>query len=260
MRIIQSTLLSLYRGFRRTGFLTSRPGRALFERAYWAYKSWIEARDLHNLQSHIVPASTVIDVGANIGFFTVSFARWLKPAGHVISIEPEAANFASLRDRIERLGFSKIVTPVNAAAVEVEGTVCLAINPDHPADHRVADHGILVRAVSIDILLAERGWPKVSLIKIDVQGSELRVIRGAKETLHRFHPVLFVEFDEPSLTQAGSSSAELLGELQAFGYAPYALNPNGSLIPINEGAIHHRMVTRGYLDVLLLHHTRRNNA
>jgi FkbM family methyltransferase len=251
MHLMQSILLALYRAVRRTGLLSTSVGRWFFEHAYWRYKALVEARDLHSLRPHVVPGTTVIDVGANIGFFTASFARWVGAKGHVISIEPEATNFHSLRSRVERLGLTDTVSLVNAAAVETPGQVRLALNPDNPADHRVASEGVLVNGVSVDAVVEMNGWAPVSFIKIDVQGGEPRVIRGARETLRRFRPALFVEFDGPSLAQAGTSAAELLGELTAMDYEPRALT-SGSWIPIDDRELREKMAARGYLDLLLL--------
>lgn len=79
MRFVQGALLWAYRGVQRSGLLDTAPGRAAFERAYWAYKWSIEAKDLETLRPHVTPGSTVVDVGANIGFFTVRFAEWSGP-------------------------------------------------------------------------------------------------------------------------------------------------------------------------------------
>jgi FkbM family methyltransferase len=260
MRFIQSILLALYRGTRGTGFLSTSLGRWLFEHAYWTYKALVEARGLRSLHPYVVPGATVIDVGANIGFFTVPFARWVGAKGCVISIEPETANFQSLRSRVERLRLASAVSLVNAAAVEAPGQVRLALNPDNPADHRVASEGMLVTGVSIDALVEERGWPPISFMKIDVQGGELSVIRGARETLRRFRPGLFVEFDEPSLARAGTSTTELLGELLALGYEPHAMTASGSWMPIEDGELREQMLARGYSDLLLLFRDRANGA
>lgn len=259
MPVVQNALLAVYRGARRSGLLNTHAGRALYERAYWMYKSMVEARDVRSVASLVAAGSTVVDVGANIGFFTVLLARRVGARGLVISIEPEADNFASLQRRVEHLGLDGVVSLVNAAAVENPGQAYLVLNPDNPADHRVADAGVAVSAVSLDALLAERGWPRVSLIKIDVQGGELRVIRGATQALRRFHPTLFVEFHEPSLARAGTSTAELLGELLALGYEPRARSEEAKWIAIDEAAIRYRMAKRGYVDLLLLH-GRRDDA
>jgi FkbM family methyltransferase len=242
----------LYRGIRQTGFLSTSMGRWIFEGAYWAYKSLLEARDVGSLRAYVTYGSTVIDVGANIGFFTVPFAKWVGAEGRVISVEPEAANCSSLRRRVERLGLGQVVSIVEAAAVEAAGEVKLALNPDHPADHRVAVEGIRVRATTIDMIMVENCWPLVSLIKIDVQGSEVRVLRGAAETLSRFRPALYVELDESNLRDAGTSSKELLDELSKRGYEPNLRDERGTWAPISETKLRERMNVRGYLDVLFL--------
>lgn len=252
MRIAQGMLLLLYRAVRRTGVMNTGPGRSVFENGYWAYKSLLEARDIERLRPYVTPGSTVIDVGANIGFFTVRFARWVGAQGSVISIEPETVNFQSLCARLKRARLAARVVPVQAAAIEAAGEVQLALNPDHPADHRVAAVGVPVTAITIDGLVAERGWPPVSLIKIDVQGSELRVIRGAHQTMRRFMPTLYVEFHEPSLREAGTSARELLVELLSLGYTPAFLDRDGSWREIDEAALEAEMTRRGYLDVLLV--------
>jgi len=100
----------------------------------------------------------------------------------------------------------------------------------------------------------------ISFIKIDVLGGELRVIRSARETLRRFRPTLFVEFNEPSLAQAGTSARELLGEILAFGYEPHAMTDSGSWMPIEDGELRVRITARGYLDLLLLPKAGSNDA
>jgi FkbM family methyltransferase len=235
---------------RRSGLLRTAIGRAVFEAAYWAYKSRSEARDLEALRPFVRPGSTVVDVGANIGFFAVRFADWVGSQGQVIAIEPEPANFASLHARVCRCGIAERTRLVNAAAVEAPGRVYLQLNPDNPADHRVAESGVPVEAVSVDAVLAGHPGLDVSLIKVDVQGGELRVLRGAREAIARARPALFVEFHEPSLAASGTTSAELLGELQAMGYAPRVLDHGWS--PVGAKALFARMRDRGYLDVLFL--------
>lgn len=256
MRLVQEALLLFYRAVRRTGVLNTGFGRALFEGAYWAYKSMLEARDVESLRPYVFPGSTVIDVGANIGFFSVRFARWVGTEGRVISVEPEARNFRSLCARLQRDGLATRVVPVQAAAIEFPGEVQLALNPDHPADHRVAAVGVAVRATTIDELVSTGRLSSISLIKIDVQGSELRVIHGAHQTIKRFAPAMYVEFDQCCLQQAGTSALELLRELMALGYTPNLLGGNGSWHKVTEFNLMSQMNNRGYLDVLLVHKER----
>src|SRR5437868_9451316 len=106
MRLIQRGLLRAYSAVRRTGLFDSGPGRDAFEGAYWAYKSLIEARDLGALGAFVAKGSTVVDVGANIGFFTLRFAEWVGPDGRVVAIEPESRNFDCLWARVARRGLA----------------------------------------------------------------------------------------------------------------------------------------------------------
>jgi FkbM family methyltransferase len=217
----QRVLLRLYALARRCGLFETAWGRRAFEWAYDAYKRWMEAADVEALRSFVEPGTWVVDVGANVGFFTTRFARWVSERGRVIAVEPEAANLARLKTALGDQGIADRVEVVAAAATAAAGPVFLAINPDHPGDHRLAARGATVPGVTLDGLVAERGWARVSLVKIDVQGAEPAVIAGAREVLRRFRPALYVELDDCNLREFGSSAAALIDTLAEMGYRPY---------------------------------------
>jgi FkbM family methyltransferase len=224
-RLIQS-FLSLYERASKTRLLDNALGRRAFESAYLGYKLLIEAGPVAQLQSVVAPGSTVIDVGANIGFFALRFGRWVGPEGRVIAIEPERRNMAALRRRVQAARLNGVVECVQAAAADRAGEVRLAVNPAHPGDHRIAEDGERVPAVTIDDLTA--GDPrKVALVKIDVQGAEMLVLAGARRVLETHHPALFVEVDDGALTRFGSSSAELIEKLATLGYTGHTLTRRG---------------------------------
>jgi hypothetical protein len=84
-----------------------------------------------------------------------------------------------------------------------------------------------VRGVALDALVEPHDRREVSLVKIDVQGAEGRVLAGAAETLRRFRPTLLVEIDDDRLRKQGSSAGELLERLAALGYVPQHLTRSG---------------------------------
>ena len=94
-RDVQDALLYTYRCVQRSGALRTPLGRWLFLRAYWTYKSLWES-DIGYLRRFVTPASWVIDVGANVGFFTHRFCGWLSGGGRVLAFEPEEENFQAL--------------------------------------------------------------------------------------------------------------------------------------------------------------------
>jgi len=250
-RIAQNAFLHAYRLFIARELLRRAWGRRLFHTAYELYKRLFEARDIAALRAYVPEGGLVIDVGANVGFFTERFARWVGPAGRVVAIEPEANNFAGLVRRLAAKGLARRVDALQAVADARSGTVHLVINPDHPGDHRIGETGDPVAAVALDSV-APAGRP-VALIKIDVQGAESRVIAGAEILLQRDRPALFVEIDPGGLARFGSGVEALLEALARHGYAPHVLARGGggarACARTDLDAI---LARRGYADLLFL--------
>jgi FkbM family methyltransferase len=228
------------------------PSRRAFEAAYLFYKRYFEAGSPKRLAPFIVEGSTVIDVGANIGFYSVPFARWVGPRGRLIAIEPEALNKRRLAARIAAAGVAGRSLLFEAAAAEKSGRQWLAINPEHPGDHKLADRGTAagmeIDAHALDDLLVAHPGPPVSLIKIDVQGAELRVIRGARELLGRDRPALLVEIDPTN----SESADELLALLDELDYAFHIWTRRGPGARQRAGTILAMAKAAGYLDVFCI--------
>lgn len=245
------TMVALYDRAARTGVLDRPRPRRAFESLYLAYKRLIEAGPIEGLRDFVPDGSTVLDVGANIGFFSLRFARWVGPADRVIAIEPEVRNFGSLRARVARAGLSGVVDCVHAAAADRPGVLRLALTPGHPGDHHLAEAGEPVGAVTLDELTAQ-GTQPVSLVKIDVQGAETMVIAGARLLLEQQRPALFVEVHEPSLARVGSSPPELIDTLVGFGFTGHRLTDHGIGVPEEPRELLAHLARRssGYIDVL----------
>lgn len=247
---VSEALVRLYGRATRGGALDRPRPRRAYESVYLMYKRLIEAGPVGGLRGFVATGSTVIDVGANIGFFSLYFARWVGPEGRVIAIEPETRNIASLRRRVARAEMSDVVTCIHAAAADRSGQVRLALTPGHPGDHHLADNGEPVAAVVLDELAATDPRP-VTLIKIDVQGAESMVLAGAHRLIRRHRPAIFIEVHEPSLTRLGASRHELIGALVALGYGGHRLTRSGIGVREAPEALIERS-SHGYIDVLFL--------
>lgn len=248
--LVQRLLLAVYKGVCRTGLMSTRLGRGLFLAAYERYKGVWDADHLEALGKLVRPGTTVIDAGANVGFYTRRFAEWVRPGGEVIAIEPEEMNFSTLKRVIARRGLMNVMG-IQAAASEKAGSLYLQKNPFHPADHRIAEAGVKVSAVTIDDVLRERGWPKVSLIKIDVQGAEERVLRGSMQTLRELRPAVFMEVDEAALRAMSSSAETVLEMMVSCRYEPHRI-VNGRVVKVSNGEAA-RLCNKGtYVDLLFL--------
>ena len=143
--------------------------------------------------------TTAVDVGANVGVYTVVLARAVGEEGRVLAFEPDRENVRRLEENLARNGLQNV--RVHAAAVaDRAGDLVLRLGSD-PAYHstaavlegRAAGAETRVRAMSLDEAWRAAGSPDVSLVKVDTEGAELSVLQGAEELLAAHRPALLVE-------------------------------------------------------------------
>lgn len=248
-RALQNALLGAYRIVFARALMRHAWGRRVFFAGYRFYKVLFEAGPIDALRAYVPEGALVIDVGANVGFFAERFARWAGPKGRVIAIEPEPANYAEL---VRRLDAKRLIGRVDArqgVADARSGTAHLVVNAEHPGDHRIGAEGLPVVAVALDAIAPANR--RVTLIKIDVQGAEKRVLEGAERLIARDRPALFVEFEPIGLGRFETGVGELLAYLARSGYAPYRLMRAGP-VPASRAEIDGAIARHGYTDLLFL--------
>lgn len=189
---------------------------------YYVFYGFTEPRLLY-LFSIIQPDFTVIDIGANIGFTALNFANQCKN-GFVYAYEPNDLSYSKLSRNVSLNHFSNLFI-FQKGLGELEGIQQLVtLNRHHSGMNRIqsaASGGLeseRVEVVRLDAEVTALNIKKVSLIKIDVEGYELHVIRGALNTIRKFKPILFVELNEENLKQFGQSSETLVNLLRELGY------------------------------------------
>ena len=170
----------------------------------------------------------VIDVGANIGFYSVLFAKLIHGDRRVLAVEPVPDALSRLRRNLSRNGVSEKVVVVEGIATDCAGKSFMNVIPGkeeysssgalvHPSALRLDHHQLEVNAFTLDELVGKFEL-NPGLIKIDVEGGEHKVINGAAETLRRFQPTLIMESSDPLLKEQGSSAASLISQCRKFGY------------------------------------------
>ena len=255
---IRNSAVGLFRLTARLGLDRLPVLDRIFLSFYAMYKQHFEAGPIDRLREFVPSGSTVIDVGANVGFFSLRFAKWVGDGGRVISIEPEDRNYDRLIAALKRADLLNRVEALKAAASAAAAMTFLEINPLHPADHKLSRDGtgLAVRAVALDDLVRDRS--SLSLIKIDVQGAEMLVLEGAAGILKTCGPALFVELHEEGLRKFGTSVTAILSYLSQYGYEGYWLVRRGPPEKASPADIHARVARIGYVDVLFLN--RRSGA
>jgi FkbM family methyltransferase len=175
----------------------------------------------------IKPGDTVVDMGANIGYFTMLAARAVGPTGRVISFEPEPTNFRFLSRNIELNGF-KNVTAFQKAVSETNGTTELFICNYDSGHHTInqvggvealargrAYEGISVKidTVRVDDVLKELDVGKVDVVKIDVEGAEALAFKGMPNLLRQDGVKIFAEYFPLLIGKMGSDPRTFLNSL-----------------------------------------------
>jgi FkbM family methyltransferase len=166
---------------------------------------------------------TLIDVGANIGLVAIPVLE--RSAASCVAFEPEPRNHQLLCRNLERHGLQPRVQTHALALDAHNGTVALALCADNSGDHRLvhaqAPEGwpcIGVRAARLDDLLEGRTLERPIVMKLDCQGAEARVLRGAARTLEQVDH-LVVEYWPAGLLRMGDSAQALQELLLAFPHA-----------------------------------------
>ena len=182
-----------------------------------------------SLSPALSEGSVFLDVGAHIGYFSIKAARKVGAAGRVIAFEPNPETLQLLRDNVAADRAANVtVEPVActereetltlyAAAVANSGASSLAQSNSEgwgsqpPRQYKVPGR-------PIDAVVRELDLKRVDAMKIDVEGAEVYVLRGAVETLKRFHPRVIVEVDARQLANMQTTPEDVAAVLRSAGY------------------------------------------
>ena len=151
------------------------------------------------LRRQLGPGRVFIDVGCNIGMHTLLGARLVGPTGRVVALDPQPENVRATQANVQLNGF-ETVTVLEAAAAAVSGETEVIVTADSLWTRlaSVSEHPLEVRrervsAVALDELTSRLGLERTDLVKIDVEGGELEVVRGMSGLLAEHRPVIVCE-------------------------------------------------------------------
>lgn len=169
---------------------------------------------------------TAVDVGANIGYFSLLFAQCVGDTGRVISYEPVPVLAAKLRRNLELNRFDNTAVR-DLALSDRSGAARFYVGPRNNTglsslrSPRESSDSFEVQLAPFDGLVED--CAKVTLVKIDVEGAELQVLRGMEGLLRTMRPNLLVEVTDSFLREMGDSAASLLQYVRQLGYVGYVI-------------------------------------
>ena len=185
----------------------------------FVYDTW-EPEVTNAIDQRVRTGMTVVDIGAQSGFYTILLSRLVGSEGKVIAFEPLPANYRLLEENL-RLNRIENVLVRREAVADHSGTLNFHFPVEEPslvagpilAEDKTGDFD--VDCVSLDDFVSKR-HVRLDLIKMDVEGAETSVIEGALRTIQEFHPVLIVELHN---FDASPRQHPVASRLQALGYA-----------------------------------------
>jgi len=186
-----------------------------------------EPNEFYWLSSNLMPGQTFIDVGANMGLYTIFAARKVGSSGAVIAIEPSTRDFARLKANVE---LNKLVNVqlLQVALSDHEGEAELLVaTEEHSGHNTLGDFGYAtasqgterVHVTRLDDIVKQLALTRIDVIKIDVEGAEYVTLRGAEDTLRRFKPSILLEISDRTLVHQGASGSKVWDFLIQRGYS-----------------------------------------
>jgi FkbM family methyltransferase len=220
--LVQYIAFKLYYVLNKTGFFKFDIFDQVFIKLYFMYKRKIESQSLDFLKRFTKENTTVVDVGANIGYFTIEISKYLDSSSRIIAIEPGLINFSRLQKVVEEKKREPSISLVMAGLSEEIGWGSLEIDPSNPANHRLSEEQNAAKSVELYTLDSiTENIKNVALVKIDVQGHELAVLNGGKKLLREQSPALLIEIDNRFDTNLGE---KIWDYLDAFNYKMFMTN------------------------------------
>jgi FkbM family methyltransferase len=201
-----------------------------------------EENEIEILKKIVKKGDVVLDIGANIGYYTLFFAKLVGKEGTVFAFEPSPDNFTLLKKNIEINGYSNVILEQKAVSNKTE-KVKLYLSSDNPGAHRIYNSHDGRTSVEIDAICLDDYFKeydrKIDFIKMDIQGSEWAAIQGMIMLLQKNKNIKgMTEFAPIWLKRAGVEPEQYLKLLLKYGFKLFNIdNQERKIKPTNIGEL-----------------------
>ncbi len=180
----------------------------------------------------------ILDVGANIGYYTLIGSRLVGVSGRIHAFEPESKAYEYLSRNVSTNKCPNVVL-VGKAVSDRQGPASFIRNKPEEgfiSNSSPSSRGITVQAISLDAYFSEEGWPPVDIIKMDIEGGEHSALRGMKELSQRNPELkLIMEFNRSNIERAGTTPEEIADTLFERGFRRgYIIERGMKAFPVNR--------------------------
>jgi len=204
---------------------------------FWKF-SMLEGYESKIVRSIVKEGMVAVDVGANIGYYTLQLAKLVGPSGKVYAFEPDDGNYSLLIKNIKANNYKNIV-PIQKAVSDKTGKAKLFFCEEHRGDHRIFDSGdgrkvIGIETVALDDFFSEKD--RIDMIKLDIQGSEYLAFSGMEKLVrHQKDLTIISEFSPDMLAKCGVSPEEFIKKISDLGFRLQFINEEKKAIETIKG-------------------------
>jgi FkbM family methyltransferase len=196
-----------------------------------------EPNEFFFLAQVLRPGMIFVDVGANMGLYTLFAARRVGEHGTVLAIEPSTRECGRLLKNVEANSLFNVRLIQNAAADSCSDADLLVAEDEWSGHNTLGAFAYdtplvtkeTVRTERLDDIVSREGLSRVDVVKLDVEGAELLSLKGAVRILERFRPLLLLELADRALCHQGSSSAQIWDFCRQRGYQIFAFDQRSGL-------------------------------
>lgn len=231
LRLKTPTVMRWIDGFVLRVYPDNEIFRALF------IKGIYDPNSMMVVKSMLPEGGVFIDVGASFGYFSIVATDAVGPNGRVIAIEPSSRDYARLVDNIQINNLGNVVSTYRIALSDRKGAALLSIaTEERSALNTLGDEFSFkgvdridkeeVETISLDEFLETNPVDRVDFIKLDIEGSELKALLGARKTVEKFKPALMLGVNENALRASGTDHDKIQMALTEMKYRAYKLVEN----------------------------------
>jgi FkbM family methyltransferase len=197
-------------------------------------------------RQQIRPGMVVVDLGANIGVYTLLAASLVGEKGRVYAFEPDPENYALLAKNVQANGYRNVVC--RQQAVSNKSGEALLFTGEYRVSHSLStffavnpELSITVATTSLDDFFQKQGWPPIDFIKMNIEGWEWFVIEGMTEILSRSRCLkMMLEFYPDYIQKMGIDPAFFIQRLKDEGFTVQIIDEVQGLQPFNDINLRHR--------------------
>lgn len=221
---------------------------------------WYEPGSTRVSKKFLKPGMKVLDIGADVGYYSRLFSELVGPEGKVWAFEPYPDSYNLLKKNTQLPKYRNVI-PIKKAIADSSGKVKF-FAASRPAKHSFYDvskaksdfslkNNLTVESTTVDDFLLAEGSPQINFIKMDIEGAEPKALAGMRNAVSRSKNLaMIVELNLKALQLAGKNPSLFLNQLENMGFEVQAILPNGRIKPVDDFSWH--LAKEGYLNLFCL--------